>query len=121
MPDAFYLLGKIYRSDKKDATKAIENFRLAGTQAFGDALLASQIYDELAQIFEEKGDKGAARDNYEKAVLSEDNAAAFCRFVRFLVKGGAAQDKDQIKALAKKYVENAPRGECAGEMKGYAQ
>jgi tetratricopeptide (TPR) repeat protein len=122
MPEAFYTLGQLYRDDKHDVNKAIENMRMAGNQAFGDPALASQIYDDLAQLFEGKGDKSAAHDNYEKAVLSPDeNPAALCHFVHFMVKGGDAKDKDNIKELSKKYVGAAPKGECAGELKGLAQ
>jgi tetratricopeptide (TPR) repeat protein len=120
MPDAFYVLGRIFR-DKKDLQKAIDAFEACQAQAFGDALLASQCNDEMAQIYEEKKDTGAARARYEKATLSPDNPAAFCRFVHFMQKGGDAKDKDEIKRLAKTYAENAPRGECFAEMKGLAQ
>jgi tetratricopeptide (TPR) repeat protein len=121
MPEAFFTLGHIYRDEKKDTAKAIDNLQLAGNTAFGDAALASQAFDDLGQIFEQKNDKGAARGNYEKAVLDTDNSAAACHFVRFMAKGGDPKDKEHMKDLAKKYVENAPKGECAGEMKGYAQ
>ncbi len=121
-PEAFYILGHLYRDDKKDIPKAIENLQQAGAQAFGEIQLGGRADDELAQLFDQKGDKGAARANFEKAINADaDNDAATCHFARFLIKGGDAKDKDHIKDLAKKYLELAPKGECVGELRALAQ
>ncbi|MBK7862804.1 MAG: tetratricopeptide repeat protein [Archangiaceae bacterium] len=118
-PEAFYMLGKIYRDEKKAPDKAIENLGFAGAQSFGNAGVASRVYDELAALYEAKNDKGAARGNYEKALNADgDNDAALCHFVKFLKKGGDAKDGDRIKDLTKKYLEVAPKGECAAELRG---
>ena len=83
--------------------------------AAGDA--RQHIYDELAVMYEQKNDKGAARANYEKAVNADgENDGALCHFVRLMRKGGDAKDGERIKEFAKKYLEVAPKGECAGEM-----
>ncbi len=117
-PEAFYMLCKIYKEEKKNIEKAIENCILAGQQSFANAQTASRIYDELAAMFDGKGDKGAARGNWEKSINADaENPAAICHFVRFLRKGGDAKDGERIKDLAKKYLEVEPKGECAGEMK----
>ena len=101
--------------------KAIDNFQQASAQAFGDAMLGSQSNDELGVVFEEKGDKNAARANYEKAAVVDENVVATCHLARLLAEIGAAGDKEQLKGLAKKYVENAPKGECAAELKPLSQ
>jgi tetratricopeptide (TPR) repeat protein len=121
MPEAFFTLGKIYHEKKKDNAKAIDAFQQASAQAFGDAMLGSQSNDELGMIFEEKNDKAAARANYEKAAVVDENVVATCHLARLLIKGGDAKDKDQIKILAKRYVENAPKGDCAAELKPLSQ
>jgi tetratricopeptide (TPR) repeat protein len=117
-PEAFYMLCKIYRDEKKDIAKAIDNCSFAAQQSFGNAQVAARIYDELAMMHDSKNDKGAARGNWEKALNADsDSDAATCHFVRFLRKGGDAKDGEHIKELAKKYLELAPKGECAGEMR----
>jgi tetratricopeptide (TPR) repeat protein len=117
VPEAFYTLCRMYRDDKKNVDKAIENCTLAAAQSFGNPQIASRIYDELATMLDGKGNKEGANSNWEKAVNADgDNDAAICHFVRFLRKGGDAKEADHIKSLAKKYLEAAPKGECAGEM-----
>jgi cellulose synthase operon protein C len=116
-PDGFYGLGRIY-DEKKDVAKAIDAYTMCASQAFSNATLGSRCSDAAAMLLDAKGDKGAARGNFEKALNSDsENDAAICHYVKFLQRGADAKDKDRIKELAKKYVEVAPRGECVGDMR----
>jgi len=117
-PEAFYMLGKIYRDEKKNVEKAIENMTYAAQQSFGNPRVASNIYDELAQMYDGKGDKEKAKLNWERAVgADEQNAPAVCRYVRHLKKLGDPKSAEEIKKWSKTYLELEPKGECAGDMK----
>jgi tetratricopeptide (TPR) repeat protein len=117
-PDAFALLGKLYRDDKKDLEKSVTNYEKAATQYFADPAMASATYDELAQTYDLKKDKDKARVNFEKALNAEqDNQDAYCHYAKFLEKLADAKDKDLTKKLASKYLKLDPKGGCADDMK----
>ena len=120
-PEAFFALGKLYRDEKKDLPKAMENFEYAAIQSVSDVPFASRAWDEHAQTAELKGDKQVARISYDRAVhVDEYNDDALCRFARLLIKGADVKDKDQIRDLAGKYLKAAPKGECVAELKPLA-
>lgn len=114
-PEARFLLGKIYRDEKKDLGRAIELLKKAGEEYFSDPALASQAFDELAAAFELKGDKDSARATYEKSLNADkDNAAPYCHYARLLAKD--AREREQAKALAQAFLKLAPKDPCAEEM-----
>ena len=116
-PEARFLLGKIYRDDKKDLTKAAELLKKAGEEYFADPGMASVAYDELAATFELKSDKDGADANYQKALNADkDNASAYCHYGRFL--GKDPKQKDKAKLIASEFLRLAPRDACAEEMRG---
>ncbi len=118
-PEGFYMLGKIFRDEKKNVDKAIENLNLAAAQSFANPSVSANIYDELATVYSEsKNDKGSANANWEKALNADsENVNAICHFWRFLKKNGDPKTNERQKELVKKYLELAPKGECAGEMR----
>ncbi len=114
-PEARFFLGKIYRDDKKDFAKAIENFKKAGEEYFSDPTMASAAYDELGLAYEAKGDKDGAGASYEKALNADkENAAPYCHYARLLAKD--PKEKDKAKLLAQQFLKMAPRDACADEM-----
>lgn len=116
-PEARYLLGKIYRDDKKDLPKAIELLKKAGEEYFADPPMASVAYDELAATFELKSDKDSADATYQKALNADkENVAAYCHYARFL--GKDPKNKDKTKAIASELLKLSPRDACADEMRG---
>lgn len=116
-PEARYLLGKIYRDDKKDYAKAGELLKKAGEEYFSDPSMAAGAFDELGQTMELKGDKDAAKTAYEKALNADaEFAAPYCHYARFLAKSGDAKDKEKIPAIAKKFLALDPKNECAADM-----
>ena len=116
-PEARFLLGKIYRDDKKDYAKAAELLKKAGEEYFADPAMASVAFDELAMAFELKGDRDGADGAYLKALNAEkDNVAAYCHYARFLAKD--PKQKDKMKAMASQVLILSPRDSCADEMKG---
>lgn len=114
-PEARFLLGKIYRDDKKDLAKAIELMKKAGEEFFADPAMASIVYDELAATFEAKNDRDGADANYMKSLNADkENAAAYCHYARFLSKD--QKQKDKTKTIASEMMRLAPRDPCAEEM-----
>ena len=73
-PEARFLLGKIYRDDKKDLPKAVELLKKAGEEYYADPPMASVSYDELAQTYELKKEVDNADATYAKA-LNADKAS----------------------------------------------
>jgi tetratricopeptide (TPR) repeat protein len=117
-PEGFYMICKIQKDEKKNIDKAIENCVNAGNQSFANPQVAATIYDETATMLDGKGDKGGALSYWEKALAADsDSEKATCNFVRFIKRGGDAKQAGRLKELQKKYLEIAPKGECAGEMK----
>lgn len=115
-PEARYLLGKIYRDDKKDLGKAVELLKKAGEEYFADPPMASVAYDELAATFELKGDKDSADATYMKALNADkENVAAYCHYARFL--GKDPKNKDKTKLIASEVIKLSPRDACAEEMR----
>lgn len=116
-PEARYLLGKIYRDDKKDYAKAAESLKKAAEEYFADPSMASVAYDELAQTYELKGEKDNANSTYEKALSADkDNAGPYCHYARLLAKD--PKEKDKAKALAAQFIKMAPKDPCADELRG---
>jgi cellulose synthase operon protein C len=115
-PEARFLLGKIYRDEKKDLPKAIELLKKAGEEYFADPSMASQAYDEAAITFEAKGDRDGADAHYLKSLTADkDNATAYCHYARFL--GKDPKQKDKAKAMASEALRLAPRDACADDMR----
>ncbi len=115
-PEARFLLGKIYRDDKKDLGKAAELLKKAGEEYFADPPMASVAYDELGATYELKQDKDGADSAYQRALNADkDNAAAYCHYARFL--GKDPKMKDKTKTLASEALRLAPRDGCAEEMR----
>ncbi len=116
-PEARYLLGKIYRDDKKDLPKAAELLKKAGEEYFADPPMASVAYDDLAATYELKQDKDGADSAYKRALNADkDNAAAYCHYARFLSKD--PKNKETTKTIASEALRLAPRDACAEEMRG---
>ncbi len=114
-PEARFLLGKIYRDDKKDYAKAIENLKRAGEEYYSDPSMASAAYDELGGAYEAKGEKDGAGASYEKALNADkDNPGPYCHYARLLSKD--PKEKDKAKTLAQAFVKMAPRDPCTEEM-----
>lgn len=114
-PEARFLLGKIYRDDKKDFAKAVENLKKAGEEYYADSGMASQAYDELGQSYELKGEKDNANLSYEKALNADkDNPAPYCHYARLL--GKDPKEKDKAKTIASAFLKLAPKDPCADEM-----
>jgi tetratricopeptide (TPR) repeat protein len=121
-PEARYLLGRIYRDDKKDYEKATAMLEKAATEYYSDSTMAATTYDDLAQAYDLKGDKDRARVNFEKALSADrDYDAAYCHYVRFMTRGADPKDKDKTKAVAGEYLKLAPKGECAADMQRASQ
>ena len=116
-PEARFLLGKIYRDDKKDLPRAIELLKKAGEEYFADPSMASVTYDELAATFELKQDRDGADANYMKSLNADkENVAGYCHYARFLAKD--PKQKDKAKTMASEVLKLSPRDACAEEMKG---
>lgn len=115
--EARLAMARIYRDEKKDVSKAIENYERAGKEAIGDTMTIATAYDELGLLLDAKNDKAKARDAFEKALNAEkDYDAPYCHYVRFMKKANDPKDADLIKRLAGKYLELSPKGECAAEL-----
>lgn len=124
-PEARYLLGRLYRDDKKDYGKAADLLERAGAEYFSDPATAAAVYDELAQTYELKGDKDKdkAKVAYEKSLNADiDYVPTYCHYARFLSKVPNAQqaDKDKMANAAKEYVKRDPKGDCAADMQRLA-
>jgi tetratricopeptide (TPR) repeat protein len=119
--EARFMLGRIYRDEKKDLKRAAELFDRAAADYYADPSLAAIAYDELGYTQEQAGLKDKARAGYEKALnASKEYAAAYCHYARFLAKENQPNDKDKIKAVAAEYLKLDPKGECVADMKGLA-
>jgi tetratricopeptide (TPR) repeat protein len=117
--EARFMLGRIYRDEKKDLKRAAELFEKAAADYYADPSLAALSYDELGYAHEAAGTKDKARQAYEKALnANKEYAPAYCHYARFLAKDNQPNDKDKIKAIATEYVKLDPKGECAADMKG---
>ncbi len=116
-PEARFLLGKIYRDDKKDLPKAIEMLKKAAEEYFADPSMASIAYDDLGATYELKGDKDGADSAYSRALNADkENAGAYCHYARLLAKD--PKQKDLMKKIASEFLRLAPREACAEEMRG---
>ena len=119
--EARFMLGRIYRDEKKDLKRAAELFERAAADYYADPSLAAVAYDELGYTQETAGLKDKARSGYEKALnASKEYAPAYCHYARFLSKENQPNDKDKIKAVAAEYLKLDPKGECVADMKGLA-
>jgi tetratricopeptide (TPR) repeat protein len=118
-PEARFLLGKIYRDEKKDLAKAAELLKKAGEEYYADPSMASVAYDELAATYEAKGEKDNARATYEKALNADkENPAPYCHYARFLAKD--PKERELTKSIAAKFLQLAPQDACAADMKPLA-
>jgi tetratricopeptide (TPR) repeat protein len=116
-PEARFLLGRIYRDEKRDYERAAGLFEKAAQEYFSDPSMAAASYDELGQTAELKNDRDRARVGYEKALNADkDYAPAYCHYGRFLQRLNDARERDKVRAVASRYLELDPRGECALEM-----
>ncbi|MFO0599499.1 MAG: tetratricopeptide repeat protein [Myxococcaceae bacterium] len=117
-PEARFLLGKIYRDDKKDYAKSIENLKRAGEEYYSDPAMAGAAYDELGAAYEAKGEKDGASTSYEKALNADkDNPAPYCHYARLLSKD--PKEKDKAKTLAQafqKMVAKDAKDPCVDDM-----
>ncbi|MFZ5445054.1 MAG: tetratricopeptide repeat protein [Myxococcota bacterium] len=115
-PEARFLLGKIYRDEKKDFAKSIENLKKAGEEYYSDPTKASDAYDELGQTYDAKGDRDGANTAFTQALNADkDNSGPYCHYARFLSKD--PKEKEKAKALAQQFLKLAsPRDPCAEEM-----
>lgn len=115
-PEARYLLGKIYRDEKKDYAKAADLLKKAAEEYFTDPSMASVAFDDLAQTYELKGEKDSALSTYEKALNADkDNAMPYCHYARLLAKD--PKEKDKAKTIAQAFLKMAPQDACAAELK----
>ncbi len=118
-PEARFLLGKLYRDDKKDFARAAELLKKAGEEYYSDPSMAAAAYDELGVTLEQKGDKDGARANFEKALNADrEYAPAYCHYGLLLAKDG--KERDKAKEIAKEYLKLAPRDTCAPDMQKLA-
>jgi cytochrome c-type biogenesis protein CcmH/NrfG len=114
-PEARFVLGKIYRDEKKDYAKSIENLKKAGEEYYADPSMASDAYDELGVAYELKGDRDGANTAFTQALNADkDNPEPYCHYARFLSKD--PKEKEKAKAMAQQFVKLAPRDPCAEEM-----
>jgi cellulose synthase operon protein C len=113
--EARFGLGRLYRDDKKNADKAIENFEAAAVGYNGDAAMVAKSYDEAGLLHEAKGNKDKADLAFKNALNAEPQYdEAYCLYAKFLSKDPAMKDK--VAGFAKKYLELSPKGDCAAEM-----
>lgn len=116
-PEARYLLGKLYRDDKKDYAKAVENLKRASEEYYADPSMAAVAYDDLAQTYELKGEKDNANSTYEKALNADkENPAPYCHYARLLAKD--PKEKEKARSIAQAFLKMAPKDPCADEMRG---
>ena len=121
-PDARFLLGKIYRDEKKDLDRAAKLLEQAALEYLSDPTQAAAAYDELAMTLDLRGrdgDKDRARANYEKSLNADkDYAPAYCHYARFIARHGGldAKERDKLKALVNESLKLEPQGACAAEM-----
>ena len=117
-PEARFLLGKIYRDDKKDLPRAIELLKKAGEEYYADPAMASVSYDELAQAYELKKETDNADATYAKAINADhESGLAYCHYARLLSKD--AKQKDKMKGMASEALKFLPaRDPCVEEMRG---
>ncbi len=121
-PESRYLLGRIYRDEKKDYDKAAALLEKAATEYYSDPSMAANAYDDLATTYDLKGDKDRARANFEKSLNADKEfAPAYCHYARFLAKAADPKEKDKLKAIAGESVKLDPKGECAADMTKLAQ
>lgn len=114
-PEARFLLGKIYKDEKKDIPKAIEHLKRASEEYFADPTMASVSYDELAGAYEIKGEKDNAGTSYEKALNADkDNATPYCHYTRFLLKD--PKEKDKAKLIGGAFMKMMPKDPCSEEL-----
>jgi tetratricopeptide (TPR) repeat protein len=115
-PEARYLLGKIYRDEKKDYAKAIDLLKKSAEEYITDPSMASVVFDDLAQTYELKGEKDSATSTYEKALNADkDNAMPYCHFARLLAKD--PKEKEKARTFAQAFLKMAPQDACAADMK----
>ncbi len=115
-PEARYLLGKIYRDDKKDYGKAVEHLKKASEEYFADPSMQSVALDDLAQSYELKGEKDNASASYEKALSADkDNPPPYCHYAKLLAKD--PKEKEKAKALAQAFLKMAPQDPCAADLR----
>ncbi|MBL8910633.1 MAG: tetratricopeptide repeat protein [Archangium sp.] len=114
-PEARFLLGKIYKDEKKDFPKAIDHLKRAAEEYFADPTMASVSYDELAGAYELKGEKDSAGTSYEKSLNADkDNATPYCHYARFLLKD--PKEKDKAKLIGGAFMKMMPKDPCAEEL-----
>lgn len=113
--EARFGLARLYRDEKKNVEKAIENFEAAAVGYNGDAPMVARSYDEAGLLYEGRGTKDKADQAYKNALNAEPQYDdAYCHYAKFLSKDPAMKDK--ATGFAKKYLELSPKGECAAEM-----
>lgn len=120
-PDARFLLGKIFRDEKKDFERSLRLLERAALEYLSDPTQAAAAYDELALTFEVRGkdtDKDKARANYEKALNADkEYAPAYCHYAKFLVRHpGDSRDREKARVLAVESLKLEPQGACASDM-----
>ncbi|MFT3714231.1 MAG: tetratricopeptide repeat protein [Archangium sp.] len=114
-PEARFLLGKIYKDEKKDYPKAVENLKRAAEEYYAEATMASVAYDELAGTYELKSEKDNAGASYEKALNADkDNPLPYCHYARFLVKD--PKEKDKAKLIGGAFMKMLPKDPCSEEL-----
>lgn len=120
-PEARYLLGRIYRDDKKDYEKAAGFFDKAAQDYYADPAMAANAYDGAGQAWELKGDGPKAKGAYEKALNADKEFdEVYCHYARFLAKSTDPKEKDRVAPAAKEYLRLSPKGDCAAEMQKLA-
>lgn len=121
-PDARFLLGKIYRDERKDYDRSARLLDRAALEYLSDPSQAAASYDELALTYDlrnKEGDRDKARANYEKALNADkDYAAAYCHYAKFLSRRGSdpSRDREKVKLLATEALKLEPQGACAADM-----
>ncbi len=108
-PEARYWLGRIYR-EKKDWDRAAAAFDKSAQEYVGQPTFVARSYDEAGLAYEGKGDRAKAQSYIEKALNADkDYEPAYCHYLKYL-------DRARAKELAREYLKQFPRGECASEM-----
>ena len=88
--EANFLLARIYRDDKKNLDGAVERFKKAAEDYYGDSMQVARSWDEGARTLEMKGDKTKAKDFYERAMAAESSFPdAICHWIPSSVSRGS--------------------------------
>jgi tetratricopeptide (TPR) repeat protein len=112
-PEARLAMGSIYR-EQKDWPRAIDTLEKAAKEYVGQRTKVAEVYTELGRVYEEKGDRANADQEYQRALKSDpEYSASYFYYGRFLAGDRAVVSK--AREFFKQYLTLEPKGEFADE------